>query len=60
MVIKVNVEAGQAVQAEEVVAVLESMKMEMPIAVPRAGVVKNVLVAPGSPVKINQLLVELA
>jgi biotin carboxyl carrier protein len=59
MVIKVNVEAGQAVQPEEVVAVLESMKMEMQIAAPRAGVVKNVLVAPGSSVKVNQLLVEI-
>lgn len=58
MVIKVTVEAGQAVQPEEVVAVLESMKMEMQIAAPRAGVVKNVLVAPGSSVKVNQLLVE--
>jgi len=58
MVIKVNVAAGQAVQSEQVVAVLESMKMEMHIAAPRAGVVKNVLVAPGSSVKVNQLLVE--
>jgi biotin carboxyl carrier protein len=58
MVTKVNVEAGQTVQPDEVVAVLESMKMEMQIAAPRAGVVKSVLVAPGSSVKVNQLLVE--
>ncbi|HEY2469964.1 MAG TPA: VOC family protein [Terracidiphilus sp.] len=59
MVIKVNVEAGQTVQPEEVVAVLESMKMEMQVTAPRMGVVKSVLVAPGSSVKVNQLLVEL-
>lgn len=59
MVIKVNVEPGQAVQPEEIVAVLESMKMEMQITAPRAGVVKNVLVSPGSSVKVNQLLVEI-
>jgi len=58
MVIKVNVEPGQAVQPEEVVAVLESMKMEMHITAPRAGVVKSVLVTPGSSVKVNQLMVE--
>lgn len=58
MVTKINVAPGQAVQLEEVVAVLESMKMEMQIVAPRAGVVKTVLVGPGSSVKINQLLVE--
>lgn len=58
MVIRVNVELGQTVQPEEVVAVLESMKMEMQIAAPRTGVVKSVQVSPGSPVKVNQLLVE--
>jgi biotin carboxyl carrier protein len=58
MVVKVNVEAGQAVQAQEVVAVLESMKMEMQIAALHDGVVKNVLITTGSSVKVNQLLVE--
>jgi biotin carboxyl carrier protein len=58
MVIKVNVEVGQSVQPETVVAVLESMKMELQIVAPRAGVVKSVLVAPGASVKVNQLLVE--
>lgn len=58
MVIKVSVVPGQVVQPEEVVAVLESMKMEMQIAAPRLGVVKNVRVAPGASVKVNQLLVE--
>ena len=58
MVIKVNAEAGQAVESNDVVVVLESMKMEMQITAPQAGVVKNVLVAPGASVKVNQLLVE--
>lgn len=59
MVIKVNVEVGQQVQPEEVVIVLESMKMEMQIAVPKGGVVKNIFVKPGAAVKVNELLVEL-
>ena len=58
MVIKVNVEPGQAVQSGDVVVVLESMKMEMQISAPLAGVVKSVQVAAGTPVKVNQLLVE--
>lgn len=58
MVMKVHAAPGQVVQADEVVVVLESMKMEMQIAAPKPGVVKNVLVSPGFSVKVNQLLVE--
>ncbi len=58
MVITINVEPGQAVQPQDVVAVLESMKMEVQVTAPRAGMVKTVLVTPGSSVKANQLLVE--
>jgi biotin carboxyl carrier protein len=58
MVIKIQVEPGQIVQPDEVVMVLESMKMEMQITAPHAAVVKNVLVTVGSAVKPNQLLVE--
>ena len=58
MVIKVNVEPRQLVQPNEAVIVLESMKMEMQITAPQGGIVKNVLVAPGSAVKVNQIMVE--
>lgn len=58
MVIKVNVEHGQNVEANEVVIVLESMKMEMQITAAHSGVVKKVLVTPGTAVKVNQLMVE--
>jgi methylmalonyl-CoA carboxyltransferase small subunit len=58
MVIKVAVEPGQSVQPDDVVLVLESMKMEMQITAPQAAQVKSVLVTQGSPVKVNQLLVE--
>ena len=60
MVIKVNVEAGQEVQQDEVVVVLESMKMEMQITATKPGLVKRVLVAPGSAVKADELMVEFA
>jgi biotin carboxyl carrier protein len=58
MVITVAVEPGQMVQPNDVVMVLESMKMEMQITAQRAAVVKNVLVTEGTAVKVNQLLVE--
>ena len=58
MVIDVLVEPGQTVAPDQVVMVLESMKMEMQITAPQAAVVKSVLVTSGSSVKINQLLVE--
>ena len=58
MVIKVEVEPGQNVEANDVVMVLESMKMEMQITAPHVARVKSVLVAPGSSVRPNQLLVE--
>ena len=58
MVIKVNVERGQSVEVNEVVIVLESMKMEMQVTAPCGGVVKDVLVSPGTAVKANQLMVE--
>ena len=58
MVIKVQVEPGQMVQPNDVVMVLESMKMEMQITALQAAVVKSIPVTAGSSVKLNQLLVE--
>ena len=58
MVIKIEVAPGQMVQANDVLMVLESMKMEMQITAERAAVVKSVPVAQGSSVKVDQLLVE--
>jgi methylmalonyl-CoA carboxyltransferase small subunit len=58
LVIKVNVEPGQAVEAGALMLVLEAMKMETHVTAPRAGKVKTVHVKPGDPVKVNQTLVE--
>ena len=58
LVIKVNVRPGQAVEAGELVLVLEAMKMETNVTAPRAATVKSVHVAPGDPVKLNQVLLE--
>lgn len=58
MVISVDVAPGHDVEANDVLMVLESMKMEMQITAPKAAQVKSVLVIPGSSVKVNQLLAE--
>ena len=59
LVINVNVEPGQRVQPNDVLMVLESMKMETSVTVHHAGRVKKVNVATGDPVKLHQVLVEL-
>ena len=59
LVIKVNARPGQAVEAGELLIVLEAMKMETNVTAPRAGKVKSVQVAPGDSVKLHQILAEL-
>jgi methylmalonyl-CoA carboxyltransferase 1.3S subunit len=58
LVIKVNVEPGQAVAAGELVLVLEAMKMESNLTAQRDATVKAVHVKAGDSVKTNQVLVE--
>jgi methylmalonyl-CoA carboxyltransferase small subunit len=58
LVIRVNVEAGQSVEANQQVMVLEAMKMETYVTASAAGNVKRVLVEVGEPVKMGQALVE--
>jgi methylmalonyl-CoA carboxyltransferase small subunit len=58
LVIKVNVEPGQPVETNELIMVLESMKMETNITATRPGKVKRVHVAASDSVKVDQILVE--
>jgi methylmalonyl-CoA carboxyltransferase small subunit len=59
IVIKVNIEQGQQIQANEPIMVLEAMKMETNVTAHCTGKVKNVRVAQGDSVKVNQVVVEL-
>ena len=56
---QVQVEPGNRVEAGDVLLILESMKMEIPLIAPHAGRIKEVLVQPGSPVRAGQRLVVL-
>jgi methylmalonyl-CoA carboxyltransferase small subunit len=58
MVTRVNVQPGQQIQANDLLLVLEAMKMETNVTSPVAGKVKNVTVAQSDGVQLNQILVE--
>ncbi len=51
--------AGDAVEANDLVVVLEAMKMETNVTAQGAGKVKNVRVAAGDSVKVGQVIVSL-
>ena len=50
-VFKIEAPVGTKVEEDDPIIILESMKMEIPIGAPRAGVVKEILVAEGDPVE---------
>jgi biotin carboxyl carrier protein len=56
-VVKVNVDAGDVINAGDVVLILEAMKMENEICANRSGTVKEVHVAAGDSVDSNDVLV---
>ena len=56
---KIEVAIGQQVGEEETLIVLESMKMEIPLLAPRAGVVREILVAEGEPIAEGDVAVIL-
>lgn len=59
VVVKVEVEAGQAIEAGQVVLVLEAMKMENEVAASVSGRLVRVEVKAGQVVTANQLLFEV-
>ena len=57
---KVLVHAGDAVEEDQELIILESMKMEIPVVAPRAGTVQEVRVKEADVVAENQVVVVLA
>lgn len=53
---KVLVETGDAVSAGDTLAILESMKMEIPVESPAAGKVQDVRVAEGAQVQEGEVI----
>lgn len=58
IVIRVHVRAGQELQVNDAMIVLEAMKMESLVTAPMSGIVKSVNVTPGEAVKPGQILLE--
>jgi methylmalonyl-CoA carboxyltransferase small subunit len=58
VVVKVSAQVGQSIRANDVLVVLEAMKMETTITSPVAGKIAKVNVAVGDPVQGGQVVVE--
>ena len=56
---KISVEIGQKVDIDDVVVILESMKMEIPIESKYSGVVKEILIKEGDNVNEDQEIIIL-
>jgi len=56
---KIEVSVGDAVEEGDTVAILESMKMEMPVEAEDEGTVKEILVAEGQAVSEGEVLMVL-
>lgn len=56
---KLEVQVGQTVAEGDTLLVAESMKMEIPVSAPRAGVVADILVAEGDTLAEDQWIVTL-
>ena len=56
---KIESAVGQSVAADDTLILIESMKMEIPLAAPRAGTIVEILVAEGDVVVEGQVVVLL-
>lgn len=58
-ILKVEKNVGDRVDEDEVVLVMEAMKMEIPVVAPTSGVLKDLKVSTGQAVEADQLLAEI-
>ncbi|MBI2090766.1 MAG: acetyl-CoA carboxylase biotin carboxyl carrier protein subunit [Deltaproteobacteria bacterium] len=58
-VLKIEKKAGERVEEDDVVLVMEAMKMEIPVVAPASGVLKEIKVSPGQAVEAEQILAEI-
>lgn len=57
VVVKVNTQVGQQIQENDILMVLEAMKMETNITAPMSGKVSSIEVGPGDAVAVDQVVV---
>jgi methylmalonyl-CoA carboxyltransferase small subunit len=58
VVVRCNAQVGQQIQPNDLLLVVEAMKMETNVTAPVAGKVKYIRVKPGDGVQVGQVLVE--
>ena len=56
---KIEVKPGDRVEEEDTLIILESMKMEIPVVAPRAGIIQSITVNEGDAVTEGQILAVL-
>ena len=56
---KIEVNPGDSVAEDDILIIIESMKMEIPVLAPEAGTVAEILVKEEEPIKEGQLLARL-
>jgi len=55
-IVDIKVKVGDRVQEDDEIAIMEAMKMEMPIVAPASGVVKEILVSLGQTCETDMVL----
>lgn len=58
-ILKIEKKVGEQVEEDDVVLVMEAMKMEIPVVAPVSGVLKELKVSPGQAVEAEQILAEI-
>lgn len=58
-VLRVEKKVGDTVEEDEVVIVMEAMKMEIPVVAPASGTVKDIRVSAGQAVEAEDILAEI-
>jgi len=55
-IVDIKVKVGARVQEDDEIAIMEAMKMEMPIVAPVSGVIKEILVSVGQTCETDMVL----
>ena len=58
-ILKIEKNIGDHVDEDEVVIVMEAMKMEIPVVAPASGTLKEIKVTPGQAVEADEVLGEV-
>jgi biotin carboxyl carrier protein len=55
-IVGVTVKVGDTVAENDQIAILEAMKMEMPVVAPVGGVIREILVSPGQEIEADGVI----